>query len=484
MVQWARRSSIWPVTFGLACCAIEMMAMSCARYDIARFGAEVFRGSPRQSDLMIVAGRLSRKMAPALRRIYDQMPEPKWVISMGACASIGGVFDNYAHRPGRRSGRAGRRLRARLPAASRVAHLRHRPAAAEDRSAEARVDGRRTPLIAVAARTRVPGARARERAAASICSRRSTSPREHAASTICRALRDRPELRLRVPRRADRGRLSGRASRASRSSTSSCSASDSATRRGCALKVRAAGRRSARADGVAASGRRPTGSSARSGICSASSSTAIRDPRRLLMPEDWEGYPLRKDYPVQIKMTPKTYEPLQVTRGGVPRQPRGDEDRGAERRWTHVTTGDARVVSAAFDDDDRAARARAAAGLGSRSSTRRRRSRRRSTAGGKLLVFGNGGSAADAQHFAGRAGRALRARARGAGGDRADDRHERADERRERLRRSSGCSRGRSRRSAGAGDVALGISDERRRRRTCVAALEAAQRARPDRRSR
>ena len=96
MVNWARRSSIWPVTFGLACCAIEMMAMSCGRYDIARFGAEVFRGSPRQSDLMIVAGRLSRKMAPALRRIYDQMPEPKWVISMGACASIGGVFDNYA----------------------------------------------------------------------------------------------------------------------------------------------------------------------------------------------------------------------------------------------------------------------------------------------------------------------------------------------------------------------------------------------------
>src|ERR1700682_3785854 len=96
MVQWARRSSIWPVTFGLACCAIEMMAMSCSRYDIARFGAEVFRGSPRKSDLMIVAGRLSRKMAPALRRVYDQMPEPKWVISMGACASIGGVFDNYA----------------------------------------------------------------------------------------------------------------------------------------------------------------------------------------------------------------------------------------------------------------------------------------------------------------------------------------------------------------------------------------------------
>jgi len=96
MAQWARRSSIWPVTLGLACCAIEMMSMAASRYDISRFGAEVFRASPRQADLMIVAGRLSRKMAPAVRRIYDQMPEPKWVISMGACASCGGVFDNYA----------------------------------------------------------------------------------------------------------------------------------------------------------------------------------------------------------------------------------------------------------------------------------------------------------------------------------------------------------------------------------------------------
>ena len=96
MGGWAQRSSIWPVQFGLACCAIEMITMATSRYDIARFGAEVFRASPRQSDLMIVAGRLSRKMAPALRRIYDQMPDPKWVISMGACASIGGVFDNYA----------------------------------------------------------------------------------------------------------------------------------------------------------------------------------------------------------------------------------------------------------------------------------------------------------------------------------------------------------------------------------------------------
>ncbi|HEX7277862.1 MAG TPA: NADH-quinone oxidoreductase subunit B family protein [Acidimicrobiales bacterium] len=96
VVRWARRNSVWPATFGLACCAIEMMAAGTAHFDLARFGMEVFRASPRQADLMIVAGRVSQKMAPVLRQVYDQMAEPKWVISMGVCASSGGMFNNYA----------------------------------------------------------------------------------------------------------------------------------------------------------------------------------------------------------------------------------------------------------------------------------------------------------------------------------------------------------------------------------------------------
>ena len=96
LAGYMRKNSLWPATFGLACCAIEMMAAGGGRYDLARFGMEVFRASPRQADLMIVAGRVSNKMAPVLRQIYDQMAGPKWVIAMGACASSGGMFNNYA----------------------------------------------------------------------------------------------------------------------------------------------------------------------------------------------------------------------------------------------------------------------------------------------------------------------------------------------------------------------------------------------------
>ncbi len=96
LVSWSRKNSVWPASFGLACCAIEMMATGASRFDLSRFGMEVFRASPRQADLMIVAGRVSQKMAPVLRQVYDQMMEPKWVISMGVCASSGGMFNNYA----------------------------------------------------------------------------------------------------------------------------------------------------------------------------------------------------------------------------------------------------------------------------------------------------------------------------------------------------------------------------------------------------
>ncbi|WP_194948377.1 NADH-quinone oxidoreductase subunit B [Actinomyces trachealis] len=96
LVGLAQARSLWPVTMGLACCAIEMMATAAPRYDLARFGWEVFRASPRHADVMLVSGRLSHKMAPVIRNVYDSMPEPKWVISMGACASSGGMFNNYA----------------------------------------------------------------------------------------------------------------------------------------------------------------------------------------------------------------------------------------------------------------------------------------------------------------------------------------------------------------------------------------------------
>ena len=96
VVNWGRTGAMWPMLFGLACCAMEMISTQAANYDVSRFGMELMRASPRQSDLMIVAGRVSRKMAPVLRRLYDQMPDPKWVIAMGDCASCSGVFNNYA----------------------------------------------------------------------------------------------------------------------------------------------------------------------------------------------------------------------------------------------------------------------------------------------------------------------------------------------------------------------------------------------------
>ncbi len=128
-VAWAQTKSMWPDTFGLACCAIEMMSIVWARYDIARFGMEAFRSSPRQADLLIVSGRVSHKMAAPLRQIYDQMLEPKWVIAMGACASSGGMFNNYAILQSVDKIVAGRHLRPRLPAAARAADGGDHPAA-------------------------------------------------------------------------------------------------------------------------------------------------------------------------------------------------------------------------------------------------------------------------------------------------------------------------------------------------------------------
>ncbi len=95
VIDWGRQSSLWPMVFGTACCAIEFMAAAASRYDVSRFGAEVLRFSPRQADLLLVAGTISYKQAPILKMIYDQMPQPKWVIAMGACASSGGFYDNY-----------------------------------------------------------------------------------------------------------------------------------------------------------------------------------------------------------------------------------------------------------------------------------------------------------------------------------------------------------------------------------------------------
>ena len=130
-VGWAQGNSLYPLTFGLACCAIEMMAIVGSRMDVARFGFEAMRASPRQADLIILSGRVSIKMAPVIRRLWDQMLEPKWAISMGACCSSTGVFNNYALVPGGQV-HADRRARPRLPAAARVAHARDPAPARQD----------------------------------------------------------------------------------------------------------------------------------------------------------------------------------------------------------------------------------------------------------------------------------------------------------------------------------------------------------------
>ena len=315
MVQWARRSSIWPVTFGLACCAIEMMAMSCSRYDIARFGAEVFRGSPRQSDLMIVAGRLSRKMAPALRRIYDQMPEPKWVISMGACASIGGVFDNYALVQG---------VDQVVPVDVYVPGCPPRP--------ESLIYGivqlqRKIALqkLVVNGRQRAHRVAAGERAWRPVRARRRAIDLQ--PTHLCLARRAagggadaarRSGSPVQFPRRADRDRfLAARAAVRGRLPARLARAPRAASR----LKVRLSG---GDAHVGTVSGIWPAANWLEREVWDLFGIVfdGHPDPRRLLMPEDWEGYPLRKDYPVQIKMTPRIDRAAAGDGRGVPRQPR------------------------------------------------------------------------------------------------------------------------------------------------------------------
>ena len=211
-MNWARTGSLWPMTFGLACCAVEMMHAGASRYDLDRFGV-VFRPSPRQSDVMIVAGTLVNKMAPALRKVYDQMPEPRWVISMGSCANGGGYY-HYSYAVVRGCDRIvpGGRLRPGLSADGRGAAVRHHPAAEEDRAHQ---HHRRDAMTSSHDREN-RGARGqdRSRACRSCCSARRRLPMS--CATKCSranlqagvlALRDDPELQLRNPHRRGRHRL-------------------------------------------------------------------------------------------------------------------------------------------------------------------------------------------------------------------------------------------------------------------------------------
>ena len=132
IINWSRATSVWPMTFGLACCAIEMMAAGAARFDFDRFGCGIFRATPRQSDLMIVAGTVTYKMAPIIRQLYDQMPEPKWVIALGSCATAGGPFDSYHTIQGGGQGGSRGHLHPGLPAPSREPDLRLPQAPGQD----------------------------------------------------------------------------------------------------------------------------------------------------------------------------------------------------------------------------------------------------------------------------------------------------------------------------------------------------------------
>ncbi len=328
MVAWARRSSIWPVTFGLACCAIEMMAMSASRYDIARFGAEVFRGSPRQSDLMIVAGRLSRKMAPVLRRIYDQMPEPKYVISMGACASIGGVFDNYAivqgveqvvpvdvfvpaARPGPSrsstassscSGRSTSRRRSRR-------RLRHR---ASRRSLKCRHSCQRTRPRRGADRDGMPTVYVKRERLVDPCALRCATPARL----------------LGADRRDPRRLLSARA--ALRDQYLLLNPGERGQPARLRVKVQVPGPpvEDARCPTLSHVWRSANWAEREAFDLFGIQFDGHPDLRRILMPDDWEGFPLRKDYPVQIKDPVKTYSPLQVSEEEFVANIEASRDRG------------------------------------------------------------------------------------------------------------------------------------------------------------
>ena len=410
MVQWARRSSIWPVTFGLACCAIEMMAMSTSRYDIARFGAEVFRGSPRQSDLMIVAGRLSRKMAPVLRRIYDQMPEPKYVISMGACASVGGVFDNYAMVQG---------VDQVVPVDVFVPGCPPRPESLIYGivQLQKKIDRGRSKALCLHGRD---GDHRRAVARGAGCRFEAVKSGDGMPTIYCPARRPRRDVPgaarrarapLCVPRRLSPVDYLPREPRFEivylLASLGMPPFGDTAKR--LRVKVRVPG-----SDAIlpSVSGVWPAANWSEREVYDLFGIQFGGHPdlRRILMPDDWEGFPLRKDYPVQIKQKVKIYEPLQVSQEQfvanieATRSAHGTTDGPPLRPWRR------RRGTGGLRPDDCAARAGARRGAGAIVETARAITSA-FAAGGKLLVFGNGGSA-PTRSTCGGAGRAVRAGAR------------------------------------------------------------------------